>query len=35
MSAADVLLADRKYVSSVSRSLTISGGGASTGDCRA
>ena len=32
MSAADVLLADRKYVSSVSRSLTISGGGGSTGD---
>ena len=30
MSAADVLLADRKYVSSVSRSLTISGGGGST-----
>ena len=35
MSAADVLLADRKYVSSVSRSLTISGGGASTGEGRA
>ena len=30
MSAADVLLADRKYVSSVSRSLTISGCGASS-----